>query len=61
MKKYSITSPDSLVKKVDVIAANQRRSRSFIITEAIAEYLQNNHSPKSETTTQKPMKKAGAR
>jgi predicted transcriptional regulator len=58
MKKYSITSPDELVAKVDEIAANRRRSRSFIITEAVEKYLENGKSPKSETTTKK---KAGAR
>ena len=57
MKKFSISSPEEMVVRVDEIAENRRRSRSFIITEAIEKYLANGKSPKAETNK----KKAGAR
>jgi len=38
--KVSITIPSADLRKVDEIAELRRRSRSFIIAEAVEEYLQ---------------------
>jgi predicted transcriptional regulator len=59
MKKYTISSPEKMVERIDEIAENRRRSRSFIITEAVEKYLENGKISKSEPTTH--TKKAGTR
>jgi predicted transcriptional regulator len=55
--KISISVPDDAVRKVDEIAERRRRSRSFIIAEAIEAYI----APESAapTTTTKGKKKEG--
>lgn len=57
MKKISISAPEDYLAQVDEIAERRKRSRSFIITEAIEKYLENGHKPSSPT----PKKKAGTR
>ena len=57
MKKVSLTLPPPDVEAIDEIAVKRRRSRSFIITEAIEKYLANGQA-KPTTTTKK---KAGTR
>ena len=55
--KVSLTIPPAYIDQVDEIAVRRKRSRSFIVAEAIEKYLENGH--KQPTTT--PKKKAGTR
>ena len=57
MQKISISAPDTYITQVDEIAERRKRSRSFIIAEAIEKYLENGHKP----TSPAPKKKAGTR
>jgi metal-responsive CopG/Arc/MetJ family transcriptional regulator len=57
LQKISITAPDNYISQVDEIAERRKRSRSFIIAEAIEKYLENGHKPSTPT----PKKKAGTR
>lgn len=57
MQKISISAPDDYIAQVDEIAERRKRSRSFIIAEAIEKYLENGHKPSSPA----PKKKAGTR
>jgi len=57
LQKISITAPDNYISQVDEIAERRKRSRSFIIAEAIEKYLENGHKPIPPA----PKKKAGTR
>jgi metal-responsive CopG/Arc/MetJ family transcriptional regulator len=57
-QKISFTVPQNHISQVDEIAERRKRSRSFIIAEAIEKYLENGYAKPTEPTTKK---KAGAR
>jgi metal-responsive CopG/Arc/MetJ family transcriptional regulator len=59
-QKISITVPSDAIEKVDGIAERRRRSRSFIIAEAVEKYLENGRSTSTQKTAS-PTKKAGTR
>jgi predicted transcriptional regulator len=52
----SFTTYPELLQSVNEIAKTRRRSRSFIITEALEKYLQNGTAPSQPAA--KPTKKA---
>jgi predicted transcriptional regulator len=58
LQKISITAPNSYIAQVDEIAVRRKRSRSFIIAEAIEKYLDNGQA---KTTPPVAKKKAGTR
>ena len=49
----SFTLYPELLQSVDAIAKTRRRSRSFIITEALEKYLSNGHAPSQPTPVAK--------
>ena len=55
--KVSLTIPPAYIDQVDEIAVRRKRSRSFIVAEAIEKYLENG----KPTTNPTPKKKAGTR
>jgi predicted transcriptional regulator len=55
-QKVSLTIPDDYVAKVDEIAEQHRRSRSFIIAEAIEKYLENDRVTPNQAVTAKHKK-----
>lgn len=58
LQKISITAPNEYIAQVDEIAVRRKRSRSFIIAEAIEKYLDNGQA---KPTTPATKKKAGSR
>jgi predicted transcriptional regulator len=58
MARTSFTSPDDLIEKIDEIARERHRSRSYIIYEALSQYLNNKNG---STKPDAPKKKAQTR
>jgi predicted transcriptional regulator len=58
MKKVSLSIPPTHIAQVDELAEKRKRSRSFIVAEAIEKYLANGHA---KPTPPMPKKKAGTR
>lgn len=61
MQKVSITVPNTYIIEVDEIAERRKRSRSFIIAEAVEKYLENGNTSTPKPTSPSTKKKAGTR
>ena len=62
-QKVSLTVPPNYITQVDEIAERRKRSRSFIVAEAIEKYLDNGHAAALSNATHilRTKKKAGTR
>lgn len=58
MPIISISLPDELRRPLDEEAERQRRSRSFIVAEAVREYLGRRHDPEFDAARDRTLREA---